>query len=157
MVERILVAVGDTEHADDVADLAGVLARTYYAHVLVFHVWEWYFPLYRGNWAPAETPAEARALVNHVVGALRSEGVEAVGRVVAAPRGNAARAIVDEAHRMEANLIVMGSRGPSSWAALWNGSVAQRVIHCAHCPVTVARERDRVRRPLRRHHPAAAH
>jgi nucleotide-binding universal stress UspA family protein len=157
MVKRILVAVGDGGHADDVADLADAMARTYDAELVVLHVWEWFIPTYRGSWAPRETSREAEALVAQVVGKLRHGGAQVSGRVVAAPRGRAAKAIIQEAGALDADLIVMGSRGPSSWAALWNGSVAQQVIHDAHCPVAVAREKEKTGQSLRRQQPAAVH
>src|SRR5216683_1732845 len=48
-------------------------------------------------------------------------------------------AIVDEAGRFDADLIVIGSRGLSDFAALLVGSVAHKVIHYAHCPVLIVR------------------
>lgn len=49
------------------------------------------------------------------------------------------KAIVDTAHREGVGLIVMGSRGLSEWGRLLMGSVADKVMHPAECPVLVVR------------------
>jgi nucleotide-binding universal stress UspA family protein len=156
MVEKILVAVGDAEHAEDVAKLAGILARTYSAEVTVLHVWECSSPTFRVDREPQEIPAENQRLVEEVVQMLAKGRARAAGSVVASPRGGIARAIVEEAARIEPDLMVMGSRGPSGWAAFWKTGVAQWVIRRAPCPVVVAREREESRRPARERSPAAA-
>ena len=46
---------------------------------------------------------------------------------------------MDEAGRFDADLIVIGSRGLSDFAALLVGSVTHKVIHYAHCPVLIVR------------------
>jgi universal stress protein A len=155
MVEKILVAVGDSEHADDVATLAGILARTYRAEALVLHVWECPSSTFRVDREPLEIPAEDQRLADEVVSALAKGRARATGCVVACPRGGIARAIVEEAARVEPDLIVMGSRGPSRWAAFWKGSVAQWVIRHSPCPVVVAHEREESRQPERGHRAAA--
>jgi nucleotide-binding universal stress UspA family protein len=53
--------------------------------------------------------------------------------------GEQAKAIVDEAGRFDADLIIMGSRGLSDFQALLLGSVAHRVVHYAHSPVLIVR------------------
>ena len=54
-------------------------------------------------------------------------------------RGDAAAEIIDAAQRGKADLIVVGSRGHSPLAGLLLGSVAQKVLALASCPVLVAR------------------
>jgi len=54
--------------------------------------------------------------------------------------GNPARTIAKIAAERGADLIVMGTRGRGGFAHLLLGSVAERVIRTAHCPVLTVRE-----------------
>jgi nucleotide-binding universal stress UspA family protein len=49
--------------------------------------------------------------------------------------GNPAREITALAHRVGADLIVMGTHGRSMMARLFQGSIARKVIDNAPCPV----------------------
>ena len=53
--------------------------------------------------------------------------------------GNPAEAIVAHAKAADAPMIVIGSRGLSGFKEILLGSVSQRVLHHANCPVTVVR------------------
>ena len=53
--------------------------------------------------------------------------------------GTPARAIVDYAHENAINLIVMGTHGRGAVAHLLLGSVAERVVRIADCPVLTVR------------------
>jgi nucleotide-binding universal stress UspA family protein len=48
--------------------------------------------------------------------------------------------IVDKAVWINANMIVMGSRGRTGLGRLLVGSVAEKVVRHAHCPVLIARD-----------------
>ena len=52
-------------------------------------------------------------------------------------------AIVEIAEEANADLIVAGTRGHSPLAGLLLGSVTQRLLHIARCPVLVAPPTDR--------------
>lgn len=68
--------------------------------------------------------------------ALRRPGVTVEGFLL---RGRPASAIVDEATGMSADLVVLGSRGHGTIAAMLLGSTAAEVVDHAPCPVLVAR------------------
>jgi nucleotide-binding universal stress UspA family protein len=53
--------------------------------------------------------------------------------------GRPASVIVDEARRMPADVIVLGSHGRGAFTAVLLGSVAEEVVDHAPCPVLVAR------------------
>ncbi len=53
--------------------------------------------------------------------------------------GPIADTIVDVAGRLGADMIVMGARGLGAAGRFLLGSVSDRVVHHAHCPVTVWR------------------
>lgn len=67
---------------------------------------------------------------------LKRPGVRIEGFVL---RGRPASAIVDEAEAMQADLIVLGSRGHGSIATMVLGSTASEIVDHAPCPVLVAR------------------
>lgn len=53
--------------------------------------------------------------------------------------GSPADEIVRRAAESGAGIIVMGSRGFGEMHAVLLGSVSERVLHTAHCPVLIAR------------------
>ncbi|PYP85100.1 MAG: universal stress protein [Blastocatellia bacterium AA13] len=57
-------------------------------------------------------------------------------------RGNPRDAILNEAERWQADLIVVGSHGYSGMKKLWLGSVSQAVMSHAKCSVEIVRVRE---------------
>jgi nucleotide-binding universal stress UspA family protein len=53
--------------------------------------------------------------------------------------GDAAPAIVDAARRLKCDSIVMGTRGRGALGILMLGSVATKVVHLSHVPVTLVK------------------
>ncbi len=53
-------------------------------------------------------------------------------------KGDAAQAILDHAAQAKDPLIVVGSRGLSRFKEMILGSVSQKLLHHAKCPVTIA-------------------
>ncbi len=64
----------------------------------------------------------------------------AVGDLRAARADRVAKEILDAAKSFGADCIVVGSQGNGPFAQMLLGSVANQVVHLAHCPVIVARE-----------------
>ena len=58
-------------------------------------------------------------------------------------RGYPERVIVDLAADKKADLIVMGTRGRTGLAHVALGSIAERVVRTAPCPVITTREREK--------------
>jgi nucleotide-binding universal stress UspA family protein len=75
-------------------------------------------------------------IMDGVAKRAREAGVKAETRVV---RGNSAEEIVDLAQEKRAGTIFMGSRGRSGLKKLVMGSVAEKVVGLASCPVLVAK------------------
>lgn len=72
-------------------------------------------------------------IVRRAVAVARQRGVEAVGtRIV---QGDYAEAILELADEIDADLIVMGRRGLGVFRRLLQGSVSQKVVTHANCPV----------------------
>jgi universal stress protein A len=62
--------------------------------------------------------------------------------------GRAATVICDEALRSGADMIIMGTHGRTGLAHMFLGSVAERVVRLAPCPVLTVRENARVQAAL---------
>lgn len=77
--------------------------------------------------------ARIQALVDERLGA------KVDGCAVHLPVGSPGAEIIRVAERIEAELIVMPSHGRTGLARLTLGSVAERVVRHAHCPVLVLR------------------
>jgi nucleotide-binding universal stress UspA family protein len=75
--------------------------------------------------------------VKQVVAELAAEGVNASLKVVDELGAQPAHLIADAAREAGADLIVMGTRGHSVIGGLLLGSVTQRLLHVAPCPVLV--------------------
>jgi nucleotide-binding universal stress UspA family protein len=81
----------------------------------------------------------ARAKVEAAAKAVAEQGVKANG--VARP-GPASSAILAETERLQPDLIVMGTRGLSGLKHVVLGSVAERTIRLAPCPVLTVKVDD---------------
>ena len=80
--------------------------------------------------------AYAREHVSEAAHKLRSEGRTVEGVVL---HGRPATALVDEATRSGADLVICGSRGHGQISSLLLGSVSAELVDHAPCPVLVAR------------------
>ncbi|MDW8369230.1 MAG: universal stress protein [Geminicoccaceae bacterium] len=150
-MKTILVAVDGSEHASKAVDVAGKLARLYDARLHLLHVVP-FEPLPEGlvAFARAEKiPIEEEvgrwqsarllgdALVREAAERLRGQGLEGVETHV--EEGSPGPVILAVAERLEADLIVVGSRGRTGLAATLLGSVSHRVALNARCSVLIVR------------------
>lgn len=87
----------------------------------------------------AAEQAAREAIGQRILDAARSSATAAGASVgdTLLELGDTADVIVRVAERVNADHIVLGSRGLGGFAGLLLGSVSQKVIHHAHCPCTV--------------------
>ena len=78
-----------------------------------------------------------RELVDDVVKELVAAGVEAKGEVLSCNPKEVAREILGAATRLDADMIVMGSRARGELTGLLLGSVSHEVAMGASCPVVI--------------------
>jgi nucleotide-binding universal stress UspA family protein len=134
--KRILVPVDFSPRSEAALNFAFELARDRDVVVEAVHVTE------DPNVAGVEPPyawMPIRAIIDQAMAdieALRAKHPRLQARVL---QGNPAAAIVDEAVRRKADLIVMGTHGRSGLTRLLMGSVAEHVARNAPCPVTLVR------------------
>ena len=123
------------------------------ADMLIAVPYEEYLPPPAGANPPAKLVATARALAADAMGQAREASAEGASlvrflfpgwavRAEAAP-GSPYAALVKEAERSTAHLIVVGSHGRSGLGRLFLGSVSQSVLAHAACSVRVARHVER--------------
>ena len=73
--------------------------------------------------------------IRAVAHGLTESGYDVHLEIVSTVRGGPARIIADVAKTIAADVIVVGTRGHGPAAGLLLGSVAQRLLHLAPCPV----------------------
>ncbi len=139
MYDRILVAVDHSEISDRAVVAARDLAVLSKGEVWVLHLREREMGAKTGMLVIDETTDDANAAVAAAVDVLAQAGVKAHGEVRNTIFGFAAREIINDADEVNADVIVMGSRGRGDLAGLLLGSTAHKVIHLSERPVLVVR------------------
>lgn len=86
---------------------------------------------------------ELQAKIERQVAELSNDGIAVKLESSRSKVGGAAHVIADVAVREHADLIVVGTRGHTALAGLLLGSVTQRLLHIAPCPVLAVPDRDR--------------
>ena len=134
----ILVAVDQSDQSDRAVAAARDLAQLSGGVVHVVHVRG--KEVVRAKFGASfelETSEEVDALLAKEIAVLREADVKVTARVVHGPQQDTARAIVEVADEISADVIVMGSRGLSTFGALVVGSTTFKVLHAAKRPVLV--------------------
>jgi nucleotide-binding universal stress UspA family protein len=139
-IKRILHASDFSRASQPAFRLARQLARTLKAELIVFNAADSVTPvLGEGYVSPTvvrEVWQAGRRMAQRGVDALarqaRADSIRARGAV---GEGPAAPAIIAAANRYRAQLIVVGTHGRSGVRRLLIGSVAERVVRTAACPV----------------------
>jgi nucleotide-binding universal stress UspA family protein len=138
LYERILIAVDFSEHSQRAVEAGAELARQFGARVDLVHAFE--LPL------PVLTPYEV-ALPDNFVGEARDAAGRELARVEKELAGKGLQveghlrdgppdAAIDELARdLGVDLIVMGTRGNTGLKHVLLGSVAERTLRNAPCPV----------------------
>jgi universal stress protein A len=146
-IRRILVPLDFSPSSDRALAYARALAAEFGASLYLLHVIEdrlmtgpWPTEIYLGE-LPKVREDLLKDSERHMLECLESlaaGGTQATGEVLI---GGPSHAIVEQANANNADLIVMGTHGRTGITHLLIGSVAERVIRHAPCPVFVVRER----------------
>jgi nucleotide-binding universal stress UspA family protein len=147
-LKNVLVATDFSESSDHALAYGRDLARTFGAKLHVLHIAENLMATSVAEYYPAgfpemqmEVEAVARTRVEDLVTAEDRAKLSAVAivRTSAAP----AAAIVEYAKEVGADLIAIGTHGRGMVSRLLMGSVAERVVRLAPCPVLTVRQPER--------------
>ena len=106
--------------------------------VCVLHVLEPDNPFEMGEFAPVDAASRELHAVQAIEERLSDPKYEQVR--VKVVMDSAAHGIADHAEKMGADLIVMPSHGRTGLRRALVGSVTERVVRLAHCPVLVLRQ-----------------
>ena len=122
------------------------LARDSRAELLLVHVMTPYVPIAGEGYMPPrlweEMEASTRAYATKKLDALSSKARKAGARVkTLLLEGVPAESIARSAKSQRADLVVIGTHGRTGLARFFVGSVAERVVSMAPCPVMTVRGR----------------
>lgn len=143
--QRILAATDFSPTGDHACAVAASLAKQLGAELHVAHAFD--IPLTVVTPYEVTIPdglirdsrAAARKKLDATVAALKSGGVEPKTHLTEVP---AAPAIADLAREITADLVVIGTRGHTGLKHVLLGSVAERTLRLAPCPVLTVKSAD---------------
>ena len=134
-IGRILVPVDFSDCSLAALDHAASLAQRFGASIHVLHVWD-----HRDQTLAHFAQTGAGEAMDSVLGDLEQHGVGGVrGRLAS---GDPSETIIQIAREEHYDLIVMGTHGHSGLVHLLHGSVAEKVVRRAPCPVLTVRTVD---------------
>ena len=144
-IKNILVATDFSEPAEVATDYGQDLARSYGATLHVMHVIEDMLAMYAPELGFALPAIEQNieAAVQRDLDEISSRGGDSF-RTVVSRAPNVSRAITEYAAANAIDLIIVGTHGRGAVSRFLMGSVAERVVRTAPCPVLTvhAHERD---------------
>jgi nucleotide-binding universal stress UspA family protein len=143
-MKRILIATDGSPAALQAVELGLELAEEHGSQVTFVHVAPAADVLPVAGFAmagPVSVPHELddndRSSLDDALELAEQRGVSALTRLLV---GGAARRIIDYANEIDADLIVVGSRGLGPVGGTLLGSVSRKVLHDAKRPVLIVRE-----------------
>lgn len=139
-IRRILCPVDFSDYSRRGLDHAIAIARWYKSTVTVLHVFS---PAPVAAYGPGPvafapivlTAADRDQLLADTKAFIEAETAPGVAIEAVLREGNTAAEIVDQATTMSADLLVIGTHGRSGFERLLLGSVAEKVLRKARCPV----------------------
>ncbi len=139
-IKRILHATDFSPASRRAFDMARALARAFKAELIVLHAWERAVPIAGEGYIPPalvqdlwkSTREHAEKRLARLLAGVRRDGVRMRPSLVEGPP---ASAIVRAARAQRAGLIVIGTHGRTGVRRFLLGSVAERVVRTATCPV----------------------
>lgn len=147
-IQTILVPTDFSPDARSALAKAKEFARAFGSRIVILHAYRVDLPMSTPDLGGGfllpdrfyeELQASATSQVEALAAATVKDGVKAEGIAV---EDRPAPGIVDAAKRLPADLIVMGTRGLTGLSHVLLGSVADRVIREASCPVLTVKATD---------------
>lgn len=146
MYQRIMVAVDGSETSDRGLQEAVNLARDQKARLAIVYVIDIVVVFGAGQFPGAYVDAareSARTAVEHARNAARAAGIEAdiLTPEIVTSGYHVGDTIAECAREWKADLLVAGTHGRRGVSRLLIGSVAERIVRMAPCPLLLVRGR----------------
>jgi nucleotide-binding universal stress UspA family protein len=142
-VHHVLVPIDFSPYAEQALDYAIALAPKLQARVTLLHVIQ--APLVAGAdmgvWpSPAFIEELETAITSDMEGYLARVTAAGLAGEIVVVHGVPFQEILDTAKKRQVDLIIMGTHGRTGLSHVFLGSVAEKVLRLAPCPVLVARQ-----------------
>ena len=140
-IKKILVPTDGSDSSMRAADFALKLAKHFMSEIIGIYVidriiLEEISKVHERHEVEEEIKRKGRRCLNYIVKSAEREGLKASSILV---EGQPHDQIVRHAESLGADIIIMGSKGRRGTNRILIGSVAERVIEYAPCPVLVIR------------------
>jgi nucleotide-binding universal stress UspA family protein len=136
MFKRVMWATDGSEASDKTLEHAKELVTALGSELLVVYSEEFTFPGKGGPSLPVHADEEVvQEKIKRQVAELSQEGIPVRLEIPTSKVGNAAHQIAELAEREKTDVIVVGTRGHTLLRGLLLGSVTQRLLQIAPCPV----------------------
>lgn len=144
-VKKILTPVDRSGYKEKILAYALSLGKAWGAELTVIHVIDPGHGVPGGRIKEKEREREEEAkreaetlLLNTIDPLIRKEGIN-IKKEVIEESDTVEKAIIDYAEKNNIDVIVIGTKGMTAVEEIFLGSVANNVIHHAHCPVFAIR------------------
>lgn len=141
-IDRIVVGIDGSQNSDRAAEVAADLAELSGAEIIAVHAIGLLEDLTKAGLAPAERRLEVlRQLETGWTDPLRRTGIPVRCEIRDGHPVDALLSVIDE---VEADLLVVGSRGLSTFPTQLLGSTSAQVARLTPCPMVLVPDRQRV-------------
>ena len=137
---RILLATDGSAQAAAAVAVTASFAHASGAAVRVVHVWNLEVHHRQDSW-DIEMLGEAEKLIDETINQLRAAGIQAEGTISQADSHHVSAAVAQAARDLQADLVVVGSRGLSDWQSMRKHSVSHQLISALDCPLLIVRDK----------------
>ncbi len=141
--KRIVCPIDFSDHSQNALIVATDLATRFQATLLLVHIVPMLpklpssVSIFKEGEYELQLHEDAKSRLEKTVQELSQKGVAA--EVLLGTANDVGMEIVRVAEQHQADLIVIATHGITGWNKLVFGSVAEKVVHVAHCPVLVLR------------------